>query len=133
MKFSVVRSFLACVVAVEAGALAACIATMILDSGLRAILEGIRLWGFTQPLILFIALCAMPFGACLRMILGLAFDQPRRTALITGGVVGLVGSGFIALSVNGDWADWLAIASVGVVSGVIGGWVWWRIEKPFIS
>lgn len=129
-KFSLFRSFKACFVAVEAGALAVCIGIMILDSGLFASLEGIAVWAIAQPIILFIAIGSMPLGALLRMILGLVFDQPRAVALTTGA---LVGSVLIANSANDGWNSWLFTLSLGLVAGVVGGWAWWRVEKPYFE
>jgi uncharacterized membrane protein len=123
----------ACFVAVEAGALVVCIGIMVLDSGPFASLEGIAVWAIAQPIILFIALGSMPLGALLRMVLGLAFEQPRSVALIAGGMVGLFGSAIFAFGINDVLLAWVPIMSIGLVAGVVGGWTWWRIEKPFLD
>jgi len=132
-KFSLLRSFIACFVAVEAGALVVCIGIMILDSGLLASFEGIAVWVIAQPIVFVVAICSMPVGALLRMILGLAFDQPRSVALITGALVGLVGAIAIAFTANDGWHRWPLTLSLGFVAGVVGGWAWWRVEKPYLD
>lgn len=106
---------------------------MILESGLFAGLEGIAVWAIAQPIILFIAIGSMPLGALLRMILGLAFDQPRFVALITGALVGLGGTALVANSANEGWYNWPFTLSLGLVAGVVGGWAWWRVEKPYLE
>ncbi len=132
-KFSLLRSFMACFVAVEAGALVVCIGIMILDSGLLASLEGIAVWATAQPIILFIAIGSMPWGALLRMVSGLAFDQPRSVALTTGALVGLIGAVLVASTANDGLNNWLFTLSLGLVAGVVGGWAWWRVEKPYLE
>lgn len=106
---------------------------MILDSGLMASFEGIAVWVIAQPIILVIAICSMPVGALLRMILGLAFDQPRSVALITGALVGLVGAIAIAITADEGWHWWPLTLSLGLFAGVVGGWAWWRVEKPYLD
>lgn len=123
----------ACLVAVEAGALVVCVGIMLFDTGPLAILEGVAIWAFTQPAILLIALFPMPFGALVRMILGLTFEQPRRVALVSGAIVGLIGSALFAGSINDSWSFWSPIMAVGLASGIVGGWAWWQVEKPFLD
>lgn len=132
-KFSLVLSMAACFIAVEAGALVVCIGIMVLDSGPFASLEGIAVWVFAQPIILFIALGSMPLGALLRMVLGLFFEQPRSVALVAGGIIGLVGPVLFGLNFKDGLAAWVPIMSVGLFAGVFGGWTWWLIEKPFLD
>ncbi|WP_299851574.1 hypothetical protein [uncultured Roseovarius sp.] len=132
-KFNLVLSMVACFVAVEAGALVVCTGIMVLEGGLFASLDGIAVWAFAQPVILFIALGSMPLGALLRMVLGLAFEQPLSVALIAGGMVGLVGSALFAFFTNDGLFAWVRAMPLGLVAGVVGGWTWWRIEKPFLD
>lgn len=123
----------ACFVAVEAGALVVCVGIMLFDTGPLAILEGIAVWAVTQPGILLIALFSMPFGSLIRMILGLTFEQPRHVALISGAIVGLIGSALFAGLINDGWSFWPPIMAVGLVSGIVGGWAWWQVEKSFLD
>ena len=132
-KFSLVLSMAACFIAVEAGALVVCLGIMLLDSGPLAILEGVAIWVIAQPIILLIALISMPVGALLRMVLGLTFEQPRSVALISGALTGLVGSVFIVFSTDDGWSVWPPVVSVGLVAGIVGGWIWWRVEKQFLE
>lgn len=132
-KFSLVLSMAACFVAVEAGALIVCVGIMLIDTGPLAILEGIAIWAVTQPVILLIAFFSMPIGALLRMILGLAFERPRRVALVSGATVGLIGSALFAGSTKGGWSVWPTIMALGLVAGIVGGWAWWWVEKPFLD
>lgn len=132
-KFNLVLSLVACFVAVEAGALAVCLGVMVLDSGPLAILEGMALWVLGQFFILPMALFSMPIGALVRMILGLNFDQPRSVALLAGATVGLVGSLLFALSNKVGLEVWPHIVFVGSMAGIVGGWAWWRVEKPFLD
>ncbi|PTX54356.1 hypothetical protein C8N43_3170 [Litoreibacter ponti] len=106
---------------------------MLLDSGLSSILEGFAIWVVAQPIILLVALFAMPAGALLRMVLGLAFERPRAVALISGAFIGLCGSVFVLFSTEDGWSAWLQVISVGLLAGIFGGWTWWRIEKPFLD
>ena len=132
-KFSLLLSAAACLFAVEAGALAVCIGLMVLESGPLASLEGAFMWVFAQPVIIPIALAALPLAVLLRFVLGLAFKQPRPTALIAGGVVGLLGSTLFA-SVSKDVLSALVPAiPLGLVAGLVGGWTWWQIEKEFLD
>lgn len=123
----------ACFVSVEAGALAVCFGIMVLDSGPLAGLEGIAVWAIAQPIILLIALVSMPVGALLRVILGLTFDRPRPVALLSGATIGLVGSVLFTLSTKDGFASWPPIVLVGLLAGTVGGWTWWRVEKPFLD
>ena len=123
----------ACFVAVEAGALVFCVGIVVLDRGPFASLEGLAVWAFAQQIILFIALGSMPLGALLRMVLGLAFEQPRPVALVVGGVVGLLGSALFAFGNDDVLHARVPMMSLGLVAGVVGGWSWWRIEKPFLD
>ncbi|MBW4710658.1 hypothetical protein KX928_22950 [Roseobacter sp. YSTF-M11] len=132
-NFSSVLSLWACFVAVEAGAFVVCFGIMILDSGPLGSLEALAVRTIAQPIILPIALCSMPLGALLRMVLGLAFKQPRSVALISGAVVGLVGSVLFAFLTKDGWSAWFPIVSIGLFAGVVGGWAWWRVEKPFLD
>lgn len=132
-KFNLVLSIVACFVAVEAGALVVCVAIMLFDTGPLAILEGIAIWVVAQPVIMLTALFSMPFGALIRMILGLTFEQPRSVALVSGAIVGLIGSALFVGSINDGWSVWPLIMAVGLISGIVGGWAWWRIEKPFLD
>ncbi|MWD29534.1 hypothetical protein E0K89_018805 [Aquicoccus sp. SCR17] len=132
-RFNLVLAFLACFVAIEAGALVVCIGIMILDSGLLAAPAGLSLWVIAQPIALLIALGSMPVGALLRMILGLTFKAPRPVALSAGAAVGLGSSIFLALSTKDGLAALISISSIGLFAGVIGGWLWWRVEKPFLD
>ena len=95
---------------------------MLFDTGPLAMLEGIAIWAVAQPVVLLIALFSMPCGALVRMILGLTFEQPRRVALVSGAIVGLIGSALFAGSINGGWSVWLSIMAIGLVSGVVGCW-----------
>lgn len=132
-KFSLVLSMVACFVSVEAGALVVCIAIMLLDAGPFASLYGIAVWATAQPVILFIALGSMPLGALLRMVMGLAFKRPRFVALITGAIIGLLGSVLFAIGTTDDVFAWAQIIFIGLFAGFVGGWTWWRVEKPFIE
>ena len=132
-KFSLLLSAAACLFAVEAGALAVCIGLMVLDSGPIASFEGALMWVFAQPVIIPIALGSLPLAVLLRLVLGLVFKQPRPTALISGGAVGLLGSTLFA-SVSKDVLSALVPAiPLGLVAGLVGGWTWWQIEKEFLD
>ena len=126
-------SMVACFVAVEVGSLVVCVGIALFDTGPLAILEGIVIWAGVQPVILLIALFSMPFGALIRMILGLALEQPRGVAVVSGAVVGLIGSALFAGLTNAELFVWPPIMAVGLVSGLAGGWAWWRVEKPFLD
>ena len=106
---------------------------MLLDSGPLAVFEGVGIWVFAQLVILPVALLSMPIGALVRMILGLSFNQPRPVALVAGASVGLGGSLFFALSTQDRWSSWPPIISIGLVAGIVGGWTWWRVERPFLK
>ena len=93
---NLVLSLIACFAAVQTGAMVVCIGIMILDSDLLRVLEGVALWAFAQPVILPIALLSSPFGALLRMVLGLLFEQSGRVAMTTGAVVGILGAAAFA-------------------------------------
>ena len=132
-KFNLVLSMVACFVAVETGALVVCIGIMLFDAGPLAILEGIAIWAVSQPVTLFFALFFMPVGVLTRTILGLNFQQPRRVAVLSGAVFGLLGSALFTSYTKGGWLDWPPILIIGLVSGIAGGWAWWRVEKPFLD
>lgn len=132
-EFNLVLSMAACFVAVEVGALVVCMGIMLLDSGPLAILEGIAVWAFAQPVILLIALFSMPIGALLRMILGLTFEQPRPVALLSGAFIGVGGALLIAFSIKDGWSALPPILFIGLVAGIVGGWTWWRVEKSFLD
>lgn len=132
-RINLVLSLSACFAAVRTGALAVCAGIMVLDSGPLASLERIAVWVIAQPIILPIALLSAPLGTLLRMILGLVFEQPRSVALISGSVIGLIGSGLFAFSTNNDWSAWFSILSIGSVAGLVRGWTWRRVEKPFLD
>ena len=118
--------------AVQAGALVVCIGIMLLDRGPLAVLEGISVWAFAQPIILLVALLSMPFGALIRVILGRSFNEPRRISLVAGALVGLGGSWFFAISTEDGWSAWPPIISIGLVAGVVSGWTWWQVGRPFL-
>lgn len=122
----------ACFCAVEAGALVVCLGIMLVNDGPWAVLNGVAGWNYSQIVILPIALISMPIGALIRMILGLYFNNPRFVALLAGAAIGLSGSLFVIIVRRGDWSDWPSIISVGLVAGIIGGWTWWRVERPFL-
>lgn len=132
-KMKLLLSMKACFAAIEAGALVVCVGAMILDSGLLSIPEGIGIWLMMQPVLLPIALLATPIGALLRMILAFMFERPRKVAMITGTIVGFVGSAFFAYSSNDGPSVWPPVLLLGSAAGLCGGWVWWRIEKPFLN
>ena len=130
---NLVLSLIACFAAVQTGAMVVCIGIMILDSDLLRVLEGVALWAIAQPVILPIALLSSPFGALLRMVLGLLFEQSGRVAMTTGAVVGILGAAAFAYSHKGGAASWGPILLVGSLAGFCGGLTWWRIEKPYLD
>ena len=132
-KINLLLSLLACFGAIEAGALVVCIGIVIVNSGLFAILQGISIWVIAQPAILPIALLSAPLGALLRMILGLACKKSRFSALVTGTIIGTIGSVLFAYSTKDGSSAWLSILPIGSIAGLVGGWTWWRIEKRFLD
>lgn len=132
-KFNLMLSMAACFVAIQTGALVVCLGMMLLEGGALTVLEGFTVWVFAQPFILFFALLSMPIGALLRMLLGFAFARARLVSLVTGSLVGLAGSAILTSSQKDGIAGWVPIVSVGLVAGFVGGWTWWRIEKPFLD
>lgn len=110
-----------------------CLGIALLDSGPFAVLMGITLWVFALPITLPIALFLMPFGALIRMVLGLAFETPRLVALIAGASVGLSASVFFAIATYDSWSVWPPVVAIGLVAGIVAGWTWWRVEKPFLN
>ncbi|WP_171174453.1 hypothetical protein [Ruegeria sp. HKCCD8929] len=124
-------SFGASFAAIQAGALVVCIGTMVNDSGLDAILEGVGVWVIGQIAILPLALLLTPIGVLIRAIVGRLFNNPKPVALVTGAAVGSMGlAAFSITQLVGDVSEVLRFAILGGVSGLIGGWVWWRIEGP---
>ncbi|WP_300060919.1 hypothetical protein [uncultured Roseobacter sp.] len=131
---SLILSMFACFAAVQAGALAVCVVTMILDSGPLAFLEGVGVWVFGQIAILPIALMSMPVGALLRMVLGLIFSNPRLVALNTGLLVGSIGAALVSAGTSQSLLpDYLISIAIGGCAGLVGGWVWWRIERRHLE
>lgn len=126
---------IACFIAVDAAALIVCLAIMVLDRGPLALLQGIALWAVAQPIILIIAFASMPIGALVRFVLGLTFNQhqPRSVALLSGAIIGLAGALLFSLSTHDSFSVSPHIVFIGLVTGLVGEWVWWRIEKPFLD
>lgn len=133
IKFSLVLSMIACFIAVEAAALIVCLAIMVIDRGPLALLEGIALWAVAQPIILIIAFASMPIGALVRFVLGLTFNQhqPRSVAILSGAIIGLAGAALFGLSTHDSFSFYIVF--IGLTVGLVAGWVWWRIEKPFLD
>lgn len=127
-------SFFGCFASIEASAFVVCLAAGALDSGILGAFEGGGGWALGQFMFLPIGLFLMPVGALFRMILCLLFENQCPVALTAGLTVGLIGAGSMALAK--PFPDFLFTVScfcVGPLVGVIGGWVWWRVEKPYLD
>ena len=132
-NFSFVRSFCGWFFAIQAGGLSICIGIMVLENGLTAIPEGVVMWIVGQIVILPLALFGAVPAALLRMILGLMFQSARVVAPLSGTVIG--GLGCIVLMGGASDLDASSVTMIGICAfaGFIGGWTWWRYEKPFLD
>lgn len=129
-NMSLLRSLVAAFAAVQAGALMVCIGLVVVSDGPLSAIEGVGIWLAGQFIILPLAVLCAPLGALLRMVLGFVFDQPRPVALTTGTAIGVLGAALLAFTAEDGWIFWAASLSVGAIAGFVGGWVWWRIERP---
>ena len=129
---NLVLSMVACFCAVQTGALVVCVGMMVAEAGPAGVFEGVGVWAIGQIPVLPIALFSMPLGVLLRWILGMPFQKPKPVALITGFGIGLVGA--ILLTLDDNRPETIAVAlSLGALAGLVGGWTWWLIERPYLE
>lgn len=114
----------------EAGALVVCIGMAFREISADVLLGGGAFWLIGQVFILPVSLGAMLPGALLRMALGLMFQPPRRVALVAGAAIGLAGAIFIG---GVERVEELHALVTCLLAGLTGGWVWWRVEKPWLE
>ena len=132
-RFNLLLSIWAGFLAFEAGALVVCIGLELDASRLITGWDGAMGWARFQHFILPICLVLTVPGALLRMMLGLMFQRPRRVALTTGAALGLAGAVFISVADRMGAAAALPVVIWGLLAGLAGGWVWWRVEKPWLE
>ena len=129
-RFNLLLSIWAGFLAFEAGALVVCIGLELDASRLITGWDGAMGWARFQHFILPICLVLTVPGALLRMMLGLKFQRPRRVALVTGAGIGLAGAIFLA---GVERVEELHALVTCLLAGLAGGWVWWRVEKPWLA
>lgn len=132
-NFNFLLSVMACLAAIEAGALAACIGLGLHAEGQSGALNGLFLWLLGQMVILPLWLVVMMPAALLRMVLGLIFQRQLPVALVTGAVIGLGGVDRLTTAGELGWAEALPMFAIGLVAGLVGGWAWWRVETRFLD
>lgn len=132
-RFNLLLSIWAGFLAFEAGALVVCIGLELDASRLITGWDGAMGWARFQHFILPICLVLTVPGALLRMMLGLMFQRPRRVALTTGAALGLAGAVFIIVADRMGAAAARPVVIWGLLAGLAGGWVWWRVEKPWLE
>lgn len=120
----------ACFLAVQGGALVVCIGLAFRQVSASVLLDAGALWVIGQLFILPVSLGGMLPGALLRMLLGLLFQRPRRVALVTGAGIGLAGAIYLA---GVEQVEEFHALGTCLLAGLAGGWVWWRIEKPWLE
>ncbi len=132
-NFNFLLSLVACLAALEAGALVQCIGLGLDGWRQWSGLDTLRLWMLAQMVILPLWLVVMAPAALLRMVLGQIFHRPRPVALITGAAFGVGWSLYIAVADRMGWPEALPVFAFGILAGLAGGWVWLRVEKPWLA
>ncbi|MEM9755726.1 MAG: hypothetical protein AAF914_07025 [Pseudomonadota bacterium] len=128
-------SSLGCFLAVEVGAFVVIAGLSVVSDGLQGILEALLVWlTLGQVVVLPVALLAIPFGLGLRYCLGQYGVVNAKSAIVSGVCVGVVGV-FVLAVLGGSvpFAEFAYAVVLCAAAGSLGGWVWWRVEKPWMQ
>ena len=133
-RMNLVLTMCACFCAIQAGSLVICVGITLLYEGVGMVLAGIGFWATGQVVIIPAALLLMGPGALLRWIVSLLAKNPFKAALGTGLIVGTIGAILFSAGFGQpDFPEFIPVVLLGAIAGLVGGWVWWRIEKPYLS
>lgn len=121
--------------AMETAALIMCVGIGIMidewrEIGLEHIGEGLVVWLFGQMMILPVLVLSLPIALPLRAVAGTREAALRLVALLYGAFVGCaLWITLLVLFRDEFLLDAAPLFAICIVSGSIGGWTWWRLEK----